>query len=439
MIIRRIVFFISLAFSAVVSAQEVNVSEIDSFISHIESNNRAIGSISIFQSGQEVYNRSFGQKELENVEFDANTKYQIGSITKMLTATLILDLIESKELNMDDVLAEYYPEVPYADKIRILNLLEHSSGLGDFSMKDESGVWLTSPVDESKIMEEIIKQGVSFEPGEDMEYSNSGYFLLRKILEKVTEKSYAELVEEKIAGPLGLEHLESITDSTKNTFYSYSFDYKWKEIKDFYFSNIIGVGDMVSTTNNLNAFMYDLFHYKVLDKELVDVMKPDTDKNEVFGRGLMLIPFYDHIFYGHGGNTYGTHSFVAYNELDELGISISINGERYPHNNVAIGILSTIYDKDFEFPVFEVFSLTPEELEAYVGTYTSPDFPLDLTIRKEGGQLKGQGTGQPEFQLECYGKDKFKFERAGLKLEFFPEEDRMLLNQGGMEVEMMRE
>src|SRR5690606_37927182 len=185
---------------------------------------------------------------------------------------------------------------------------------------------------------------------------------------------------------------------------------------------------------------YNLFQYKILKKESIEQMKPNnTKRKETFGRGLMLIPFYENIFYGHGGDTYGTHSIVAYNEQDHLGLAFAINGERFPHNDFAIGILSIIYGKDYEFPSFNTITLKSEDLDKFLGTYSSPNFPLKLTITKEGNVLKGQGSGQPVFPLECYETNKFKFDQAKLNLEFIPEENKMILNQGGMKVEMKKE
>ncbi|MBS1572020.1 MAG: serine hydrolase [Bacteroidetes bacterium] len=78
----------SILFGLTVFGQNIDVQKIDSFISHIETNNRGIGSISIFKDGKEVYNRSFGQSKLENVKYNAETKYQIGSITKTITPSV---------------------------------------------------------------------------------------------------------------------------------------------------------------------------------------------------------------------------------------------------------------------------------------------------------------------------------------------------------------
>ncbi len=434
---KLITFVTAFLFGLTTYAQSIDIQKIDNFVSHIENNDRGIGSVSIFKDGKEVYNRSFGQSKLNNVQYNAETKYQIGSISKMITATLIFELIENEKLKLDDKLSKFYPKIPNSDKITIKNLLEHSSGLGDYTMKNDSIIWLTEKVSENEIFEEIIKQGVSFQPNEKIAYSNSAYYLLTKIVENLFNKKYATIVEEKIAKPINLKSLISITGKTKNVFPSFVYNEKWEEITDFDFSNVIGVGDIVATTKDLNTFLYNFFNYKFVTKELVEQMKPA--KQEAFGRGLMRIPFYEQTFYGHGGNTYGTHSIVSYNEKDGIGLSVSINGERFPHNNFAIGILSIIYGKDFEFPDFKTIALKSEDLDKFLGTYSSPSFPLKMTIAKEGNTLTGQGTGQPAFPLECYEINKFKFDQAQIKFEFKPEEGKLIINQAGYEFELTKE
>ena len=186
-------------------SQKTELQKIDSFVNHIEQNNRGIGSISIFNDGREIYNRSFGQSQLIDIQYDADTKYQIGSITKLVTATLIFKLIEEGKLRLEDLLSKFYPNIPNSEKINIKNLLNHSSGLGDFLEKKDNKSWLTEKVSQNEIFDEIISQGILFQPNEKAEYSNSGYFLLARIVEKLHNKDYATIVEEKIADPLSLK------------------------------------------------------------------------------------------------------------------------------------------------------------------------------------------------------------------------------------------
>jgi hypothetical protein len=83
--------------------------------------------------------------------------------------------------------------------------------------------------------------------------------------------------------------------------------------------------------------------------------------------------------------------------------------------------------------------LTSAALDKYLGVYSSPDFPLKVTITKNGNTLIGQATGQPSFPLEAFEKDKFKFDQAMLKLEFQPDESKMILKQRGGEFELKKE
>ncbi len=445
--LKSITLIITILFGSMIYAQNIDIQKIDKFINHIENNNRGIGSVSIFKDGKEVYNRSFGQKNLKNVTYNAETKYQIGSITKMITATLVFKLIEENKLHLDDKLAMFFPKIPNANKITIKNLLEHSSGLGDYAVKGNDLKWLMKKVSKKEIFDEIIKQGTFFEPNSNIKYSNSGYFLLAQIVEKLFQKEYAEIVKNEIAKPLNLKNFESTTDKTTNVFQSFSYNGQWQKIEEFYFPNALGAGDISSTTKDLNIFLYNLFQYKILKKESIEQMLPNASKKEMFGRGFMLIPFYENIYYGHGGDTFGTHSMVAYNEKDHFGISYAINGERFPHNDFAIGILSVICGKDYKFPDFKTVAVKTEDLDKFVGVYSSPQLPIKLTITKEGKNLitkegknlKAQGTGQPAFPLECYELNKFKCDAIRLKLEFKPQENKMILHQGGMEFEMTKE
>ena len=165
--------FLLVLCSSFVFSQTIDKAKIDNFITHIEDNNQGIGSLSIFKNGSEVYNRSFGQKQIPNLTFDSHTEYQIGSVTKLFTATLLFQRIERGKLSLDDKLSQFYPEIPNAENISIKHLLEHSSGLGDFVKGETDPEWLTDKINGDQIFGYIIAQGTTFEPGQKTQYSNS--------------------------------------------------------------------------------------------------------------------------------------------------------------------------------------------------------------------------------------------------------------------------
>lgn len=337
-----------LLISGNIFSQEIDKGKIDNYINYVENNNGGIGSLSIYKNGQEVYNRSFGQGNLINVNYNNDTKYQIASITKMITAILILKLVEDRKLKLDGKLSDFYPEIPNSEKITIKNLLEHTSGLGNFAIRD-GAIWVIEKVNEEEILDEIKKQGVSFEPNEKVAYSNSAYILLRIIAEKKYKKDYHKIVNQEIVKPLNLKNFASVKSNPTNLFKSYKFTENWSEIKDIEYSNVIGVGDIASTTKDMNIIINSLFQYKIIKKETLELMKPVVGK-ENWGRGLALFPYDENLFFGHGGDVLGSHSRLIYNPKDELSISYSTNGERFPANIFVENIVNIIYNKEFKLP-----------------------------------------------------------------------------------------
>jgi len=337
-----------LFFSVNMFPQKIDSGKIDDYINYIENNNGGLGSLSIFKNGQEVYNRSFGQAKLVNVNYNMDTKYQIASVTKMVTAILAFKLIEAGNLKLDTKLSDFFPEIPNSQKITIENLLGHTSGLGNFAIRD-GAIWVIDKVSEPEILEEIKKQGVSFEPNEKVVYSNSAYILLRKIVEQKYGKEYHEIVQNQIVKPLRLKNFASIKSNPANTFKSYQFKEKWIEIKDIEYANVIGVGDIASTTENMNILINKLFQNKILKKETLELMLPVAGKED-WGRGLALFPFGENVFFGHNGDVLGSHSRLIYNPKDQISIAHSTNGERIPANVFTEHIVNIVYNKAFSLP-----------------------------------------------------------------------------------------
>ena len=115
-----------------------------------------------------------------------------------------------------------------------------------------------------------------------------------------------------------------------------------------------------------------------------------------------------------------------------MSLAYTGNGIVMPRNDIMIGVLSIYFGKEYELPDFKpALELSSEELDPYLGVYSSPTFPMKVTISKDGTTLIGQATGQSSFPLDAVEKDKFKFDQAGLVLEFDTTENTMTLKQGG--------
>lgn len=330
-------------------SQNIDNEKLDNYLNYIDNNNLGIGSLSVFKDGKEVYNKKYGQKNIANIVYDNDTKYQVGSVTKMVTATLIIKLIEDGKLKIDDKLSDFYPEIPNSNKITIKNLLEHTSGLGSYVVKD-GVIWITEKVTEKEIFDLIMQQGVSFEPNEKVAYSNTAYYFLNKILEKKYKKPFHEILTKEITGPLKLKNFSSVKSNPKNVFKSYQYKNEgWNEVKEMDFSNIIGVGDIASTSKELNIFAENLFHNKIIKKESLEMMLPVLGK-ESWGRGIEIWDFDGIKFYGHRGGTVASRTILIYNKEANLSISYNTNGERIRTDEFMKNIVYLIYNKEFKLP-----------------------------------------------------------------------------------------
>jgi len=331
-------------------AQNINSEKLNNYFDSIESKNLGIGSLSIFKNGKEVYARNFGQKHISGFTYNQDSRYQIGSVTKMITAVLIFKLIEDNKLRLTDKLAEFFPEIPNSEKITLKNLLEHTSGLGSYVIKDGE-VWVTEKVSDKQIMDLIIQQGKSFEPGEKVAYSNSAYYLLTKILEEKQRTPFSEIVSKEIIKPIRLKNLASFKPDQKNVFLPYRYnDNSWTLLKkDIDFLNVIGVGDISATSYDLNIFVNNLFHNKILKKETLQLMEPIIG-NEDWGRGIALWDFGGVIFYGHGGDTLGSHAVLVYNKEADISIAYNTNGERIKKEDFMKNVVDLLYDREVKLP-----------------------------------------------------------------------------------------
>ena len=132
----------------------------------------------------------------------------LGSVTKQFTATVILKLQEEGKLSVNDKLNKYFPEFKYADKITLENLLTHTSGIYNYTtdIDENDSAIVCNPVNKQLVLDIMFKHDLDFKPGKEFRYSNSGYYLLGLIIEKVTGRPYEQNVRDIIFTPLQMDH-----------------------------------------------------------------------------------------------------------------------------------------------------------------------------------------------------------------------------------------
>lgn len=429
---KQIITLVATFLSSTAFGQTFNKAKMDSLFNALETNNKAMGSICISKDGKEIYRNAIGYSLINGelkTKADVNTKYRIGSVSKMFTATLIFQLIDEKKLTLNDKLDKYFPQLPNATKITVEQLLGHRSGIHNFTNDEAYGSYMEQPKSQKEMLEIIAKGGTDFEPDSKAEYSNSNYVILGFIIEKITNKPYAEVLKQKITSKVGLKntYYGGKTSAAKNEGFSYQYINQWNTMPETDMSIPGGAGAIVSTPADLNKFIEALFGLKLISEASLTHMK--TIK-EGHGLGMFQFPFDAKKAYGHDGSIDGFNAMLGYFPEDKLAIAYCSNGQNYEVNNIIVAALSIYYNKDYIIPSFKTLALSEAQLDQYTGLYSSKEMPLKITVGKEGNTLTAQATGQGAFPLEATEKDIFKFDGAGITLEFNPEKKEMTLKQG---------
>lgn len=275
------------------------------------------GIVALIDNGRLLDTASIGYSFGKN-PISTNNRFCMGSCTKMFTAVAILKLQEKGLLNINDSLFKYLPKHPFIDSnITIKQLLNHTSGLADFlngGLMNESILYPYGDYSDKVLYDNIV--GKNFEKGTRWEYCNTNYFLLTKIMEKVSDKSWEMNIQELIINPLQL----------KNTFpyFSNTIDNLAHPIvdgEDYHSTPKIGIhtisigsGVIVSDIFDLNTFIRALLIDKTLiSKNSLDAMTSFYSyKSTKWGLGLEEAKYGDRILLGHTGRqlSYITLAFV---------------------------------------------------------------------------------------------------------------------------------
>ena len=434
----RLLFVIlpALALFTAGHAETLDKAKLDQFFDRLAEKNKAMGSLTIAHDGEVLYTRAIGYGEINETEkrpLTAASRFRIASITKMFTAVMILQLVEEGKLTLTEILDKFFPQVPNAGKITVAQILSHRSGIPNVRRDHEAQKNVnTTPITKEEMLALIAKGAPDFEPDTKHSYSNSGYFLLGLIIEKLTGKSYEEALQERIAAKIGLKDTYTATgniDVNKNESLTYiQFGRDWKQVRETHPSILFGGGSIVSTPNDLAKFIHALFDLKLISQESLNGMKTIRDGD---GFGMEPFTFAGKTFYGHtgGGDNYG--AWLAYLPEEKLAGAYATNAKIYPVASIVRGVVDIYYNRPFTIPALESIAVSPETLDKYVGVYSSPEAPVKFTITRDGGTLLFQPPGAaPSAPLEATAEDKFQIEGV-VVIEFDAAKSQMTVKRRG--------
>jgi len=423
-----------------------NTEKMDQYFELLDTHQKAMLSVSINEQGKHFYSRQIGLESQDLglfsdtiIKSNAETKYYIGSITKVFTATLVFDLIEKNKLTLATKLSTFFPDVANAQAITIEHMLSHRSGIFNYTNDSRYWAYMKDKQTQKQMANRIADYTSAFEPGSKYEYSNSNYLLLGYIIEKITGETYQQNLQKQIIGKLALKNtlLDSETNKKENQASSFNYSYaRWNENENAHPSVALSAGAMLSTTKDLTIFIRALFNGELISKSSLAIMKGDNDD---IPKGLFNWLDRGITYYGHGGYYNHFKSTLAYNPADDVAIALSSNALKIPLKEI-VGVVLDIHGNfDAELPIYLTtpIELEPSELEKYTGVFSSKDLHIDITYLVKFGKLYTQGTDQDALKMVSLSKQTFEFSPAGIINKFdinadgTTDYDNFTLIQGG--------
>jgi D-alanyl-D-alanine carboxypeptidase len=201
-----------LAFSSGAQGQRAPIDEhvVDSIVNTAMQKQHLVGlSVVLMRGGRMELVKSYGLASVQpRVPVDTGTRFAIGSVTKQFVAALALLLQEDGRLNVHDTLSKWYPRLTRSSEVTLLDLMNHVSGYRDYYPLDYVDREMAQATTAEHILGEYATKRLDFDPGTRWSYSNTGYTILGRVLERAGGKPLGTLLEERIFRPLGLRQTE---------------------------------------------------------------------------------------------------------------------------------------------------------------------------------------------------------------------------------------
>ncbi len=434
---KALLFFLVLS-SSFCFGQSIDTNSLNRYLDSLQVHEKFMGSVGILKDGSLVYQKAAGYAMVQGEAgqlANSDTKYRIGSITKVFTAVLILQMVEEEKLELNQSIETFFPGLTNADKITVRHLLEHTSGLENLTAREDYMSFHTRAFTREELMKDYIHGNLEFKPGDQFKYSNTGYILLGFILEDLNGKSYADLIEERISKKLGLEstYVGSTINALYNEAQSYNYRGRWAVSSETHSSIPGAAGNIVSSSKDLLRFLDALFHEELISDESLALMQEMEEGN--YGLGLMRAPYYDQWGYGHNGGIDGFRSMAYYFPEMDLGVCLLSNALNYDLNQMSIKLIQAGLGDSLSIPSFQAPKLSADQLNPCAGTFYTDLTPLEIKFWVSEGSLFAQATGQSSFSLTPVSETEFKFEAAQLRIIFKDKKkgkyQSMTLIQGG--------
>ncbi|CAN5546032.1 hypothetical protein BH11BAC3_BH11BAC3_22280 [soil metagenome] len=365
------------------------------------------GAVLVMQKGKLMYKKAFGMADREwNVPNTVDTKFRIGSVTKQFTAACILQLAEQGKLTLDDKLSKYISDYPKGDSITIHMLLNHTSGIKNYTELPQFWPKAVLPLPVDSMIALFKYEPLDFSPGTKWNYSNSGFFLLGAIVEKVSGKTFNDYLNENIIKKVGLkntllDHLDSIL-AFRAKGYGKNRQGTWEQAMYISMEGPYSAGAIVSTLDDLYKWTKALHNNEVISA--ASTQKMMTPYMEQYGYGIGIDSLKTHKRVSHSGGIPGFISNLAYYPAEDICVVV-LSNNGYNSSKLATAMASILFDLPVQIPyVPKEVKVDGNLLDKYLGKYMITE---QIELIKKDDKLYRHKDGTRDIELKPESNKRF--------------------------------
>ncbi len=305
-------------------------------------------SMSILIPNKGIWQLNSGYIEIgDSTLVDSTSLFYWASVSKLITSTIIHQLILEQKLEATDKLSKWFPQFEQADEITIKQLLQHTNGI--YSFNNDSTFHFSNRFHApSELLGISLSEDNLFSPGEYWSYNNTGYLLLALISEDIESKSFSQIVQERISAPQNLSSLQALAPNEQPA--NLALAHHQGLPVEAHYSTPLGAGNIVGSSKDMTLFFHALLTGKYIPMESVHNMLgelyPMFNAGQYYGAGIMLYDFNEinnspNQWIGHSGGIENYKAILIFDIKKQVMCSLSVS-QSIPVEAIALSMLNLI-------------------------------------------------------------------------------------------------
>jgi CubicO group peptidase (beta-lactamase class C family) len=398
--------------------------KLDDYLAAAHAAYKFTGTALVAKGDRVLLHKAYGNRDYtRQAPNDTTTRFPILSITKPFTAMVMLRLQEQGKLSLDDKLSQYLPDFPHGEQIKLHHLITHSSGLHNFTedIGEEDSMIVCYPVTRQRVLDVFKDRPLTYKPGKNAAYNNSGFFLAGMVIEKATSQPYEQVVRDMIFRPLGMHHSGfdyiNLPAASRAQGYQCWTAQGHKPYRHYDSTVAYAAGSIYSTTGDLYKWARAIAGRKILSADSWKM----AFKRQIgeYSHGFILGAFGGKQFVRHAGGYPGFMSEFIYFPREDLTIILLNNYGNYDDSlwPIVMACSNVVLGKPYDLWVArKEVQLEESVLKQYTGSFGSKKKPIKFFL--QDGRLVAKLTGGHELPMLAEAEDSFYFSSYNTSFRF---------------------